>query len=116
MHEQGLEKTPDLDVLVRGSSIWNASQEGLVHARGRACMMESACANRERWQSPKSRPQIFMFLSAEPLMSREESEEMSMLSTGSLCPYSDKKNFRLSMKCTCIASRFSSWAGTCLSQ
>ena len=84
----------------------NTKQGQLLHwmrlpGGERTCMMESACAKRERWQSPKSRPQILRFLSAAPLMSRLESEEMSMLSTGSLCPYSDKKNFRLSRKCTC---------------
>lgn len=64
-------------------------------------MMESECAKMERWQSPKSRPQILMFLSAEPLMSSVESLLMSMLSTGSLCPCNDRKNFSVSMKNTC---------------
>jgi hypothetical protein len=41
------------------------------------------------------------FLSAEALMSSDESEDMSMLNTGSLCPYSDRKNFSVSMKNTC---------------
>ena len=65
-------------------------------------MTESPCAKSERWQSPKSRPQILRFLSAEPLTSSVESEEMSMASTGSLCPYRLRKNFRLSRKKTCV--------------
>jgi len=43
-----------------------------------------------------------MFLSAEPDTSRVESEEMSKESTGSLWPYSDRKNLRLSAKKTCV--------------
>ena len=48
----------------------------------------------------KGNLQILMFLSAEPLTRRLLSEEMSMLSTGSLWPYRDKKNLRLSVKKT----------------
>lgn len=62
---------------------------------------ESSCALMDRWQSPKSRPQILMFLSADAEARRVPSEEMSMERTGSLCPYSERKNFRLSAKNTC---------------
>ena len=68
-------------------------------------MMESWCANSDLWQSPKSRPQILMFLSALPETSSAPSDEMSIDSTGSLCPYSDRKNFRLSRKKTCARAR-----------
>lgn len=53
---------------------------------------ESSWANRLRWQSPKSRPQILTFRSAEPVAMREESELISIQSTGSLWPYSEMKN------------------------
>ncbi len=48
--------------------------------------------NNERWQSPKSSPQILMFLSADPDTSSVLSLDISKLSTGNLCPYNDKKN------------------------
>ena len=67
------------------------------------CMTESWCAKSDLWQSPKSRPQILIFLSALPETSRVLSEEMSMDNTGSLCPYSDRKNFKLSRKNTCAS-------------
>lgn len=31
------------------------------------CTYLSSCAKRDLWQSPKSKPQIFTFLSAEPV-------------------------------------------------
>lgn len=69
--------------------------------RRHACMTESEWAKMDLWQSPKSSPQIFRFLSAEPLASRAPSEEMSKDRTGSLWPYSARKNFMLSVKYTC---------------
>ena len=47
------------------------------------CMTLSSCANRDRWQSPKSRPQILTFLSAEQVTISFESDEMSSARTGS---------------------------------
>jgi hypothetical protein len=41
-----------------------------------------------------------IFLSAEPDTKSVESEEMSKESTGSLWPYKDRKNLRLSVKNT----------------
>lgn len=37
------------------------------------CAYLSSCAKRDLWQSPKSRPQIFTFLSAEPVAIRAPS-------------------------------------------
>ncbi len=42
----------------------------------------------------------FRFLSADPLANRVPSELMSIDRTGSLCPYSDSQNLRLSAKKT----------------
>lgn len=47
------------------------------------CMTLSSCAKRDRWQSPKSRPQILTFLSAEQVTISFESDEMSSARTGS---------------------------------
>ena len=44
------------------------------------------------WQSPKSMPQIFTFLSADPVTNSVESDEISKQRTGNLCPYIDRKN------------------------
>jgi len=52
----------------------------------------SSCANILLWQSPKSRPQILIFLSAEPETRRVESVEMSITDAGRLCPYRERKN------------------------
>ena len=60
------------------------------------CMMESSCAKMDLWQSLKSRPQILMFLSAEPETSSVLSEEMSIVKTGSLCPYRLPFSFNVS--------------------
>ncbi len=75
-------------------------------------MTESACAKRLLWQSPKSRPQILIFLSAAPLTRRVLSDEMSMLSTGSLWPYSDRKNLRVSVKKTLMVKSSSDTANS----
>lgn len=49
---------------------------------------ESSCAKRLLWQSPKSRPQILTFLSAEPVTISVESVLTSIAITGS---YNEKK-------------------------
>ena len=53
-----------------------------------------------------------MFLSAPPLTRRVLSEEMSMLSTGSLWPNSDRKNLRLSVKKTLMVKSSSDTANS----
>ena len=50
-------------------------------------MMASVWANIDLWQSPKSKPQIFTFLSLLAVTNKVSSDEMSMAITGSLCPY-----------------------------
>lgn len=49
--------------------------------------MASVWANIDLWQSPKSKPQIFTFLSLLAVTNKVSSDEMSMAITGSLCPY-----------------------------
>ena len=62
------------------------------------CMTESWCAKKALWQSPKSRPQIRTFLSAEHVAISLLSEEMLRLRTGSLWPYSVRKSLSESTK------------------
>jgi hypothetical protein len=50
------------------------------------------------WQSPKSRPHIFIVLSADPDINIFPSYDISKHITGNLCPYNDKKNFNESSK------------------
>jgi hypothetical protein len=50
-------------------------------------------------------PQILRFLSADPLASKAPSDDMSIVKTGSLCPYSDTKNFKESEKNTCASKQ-----------
>jgi len=57
------------------------------------------------WQSPKSKPQIFKFLSIEPVTIRSPSDEISIHSTGSLWPYKERKNLSESIKKTCKGHR-----------
>lgn len=45
------------------------------------------------WQSPKSKPQILIFRSDDPVTIKEESVEMLMHLAGSECPYSERKNW-----------------------
>ena len=68
-------------------------------------MMESSCAKIDLWQSLKSRPQILMFLSAEPETSSVLSEEMSIVRTGSLCPYRLPFSFNVSKNRICTIHR-----------
>lgn len=60
----------------------------------------SACAKMDLWQSPKSKPQIFIFLSAEPVTIKSPSDEISIHRTGSLWPYNERKNLNVSAKWT----------------
>eukprot|EP01137_Pigoraptor_chileana_P007126 Opistho-2@52295 len=69
-----------------------AVKKWCVSRKNRTDMMPSSCANIDLWQSPKSRPHIFTFLSADAVTSRALSELMSMDVTGNLCPYIDRKN------------------------
>ena len=55
-------------------------------------MMASVWANIDLWQSPKSKPQIFTFLSLLAVTNKVSSDEISMAITGSLCPYLCTKN------------------------
>lgn len=66
----------------------------LFHAYKKSALIYlSSWAKIDLWQSPKSSPQILMFRSADPDTNSVLSWEMSMQVTGSLCPYSDRKNY-----------------------
>ena len=54
----------------------------------------SSWANMDLWQSPKSKPQILMLRSAEPVTRRVLSLDISIHRTGSLWPYSERKNWK----------------------
>jgi hypothetical protein len=49
-----------------------------------------------RLYSRQAAVRTLMFLSAEPVAIKRESKEISSDITGSLCPYRDRKNLRLS--------------------
>ena len=66
----------------------------------RTAVIPSSWAKMDLWQSPKSRPHILRFLSAPPVAISAESEETSMAVTGSLWPYNERKNLRVSAKNT----------------
>ena len=53
------------------------------------------------WQSPKSKPHILKFLSADPVTINSPSDEISIHRTGSLWPYKERKNFSESINRTC---------------
>lgn len=60
----------------------NVQNSGLERGNEHTCMILSSCAKRLLWQSPKSRPQILIFLSADAVTTNAESSEISKDKTG----------------------------------